>query len=98
MDQQKEFECLEVTEVNVYPFKEGPSLGRMKGLADVTLNGQLLIRGLRIMDGKDGIFVTYPIDPFFKGEVSKYVATPLKKELHENIQSRIVEEYRKSIG
>ena len=62
------FDCLAVTSVQVYPFKEGPSMGHIKGLASVVLNDQFLVRGLRVMEGENGMFVGYPIDPFFKGE------------------------------
>ena len=39
------FDCLAVTQVSVWPFKEGPAMGHMKGLAQVVLNDQMLIRG-----------------------------------------------------
>ena len=62
------FDCLAVTNVQVYPFQEGPSMGHTKGIASIVLNDQFMIRGLRVMDGENGLFVNYPIDPFFKGE------------------------------
>lgn len=30
-----QFDCLAVTNVNVYPFKEGPTLGKTKAIASV---------------------------------------------------------------
>lgn len=63
-----ENDVLKVTQVKVFPFKEGPSMGHLKALATVVLNDQLNLRGLRVMDGKDGLFVGYPVDPFYKGE------------------------------
>ena len=44
------FDCLAVTQVQVFPFKEGPSLGHLKGLAQIGLNDQMVIRELRVMD------------------------------------------------
>ena len=41
------FDCLAVTSVQVYPFKEGPSMGHIKGLASVVLNDQFLVRSSR---------------------------------------------------
>ena len=35
------FECLSVTSVQVYPFRDGAKLGNMLGLANVVLNDQL---------------------------------------------------------
>ena len=51
------FDCLSVTQVQVFPFKEGPSMGHMVGMASVILNDQFQIRGLRIMEGENGLFV-----------------------------------------
>ena len=51
------FDCLAVTNVQVYPFKEGANLGHMKGIATIVLNDQIQIRGLRVMDGENGMFV-----------------------------------------
>ena len=88
------FDCLSVTQVQVYPFKEGPTMGHMKGMAIVVLNDQLAIRGLRIMDGEDGLFVGYPPDPFFKREDYRYVAYPITKSLKEHIEACVLEKYR----
>ena len=41
------FDCLAVTQVQVFPFKEGPSLGHLKGLAQIVLNDQMVIRGAK---------------------------------------------------
>ena len=51
------FDCLAVTNVQVYPFQEGPSMGHTKGIASIVLNDQFMIRGLRVMDGENGLFV-----------------------------------------
>ena len=73
------FDCLAVTSVQVYPFREGPSMGHIKGLASIVLNDQFLIRGLRVMEGENGMFVGYPVDPFFKGDEYRSVCNPITK-------------------
>ena len=88
------FECLSVTSVQVYPFKEGAVLGRIKGIASVVLNDQLIVRGLRIMDGEDGLFVGYPVDPFYKGEDYRHVVCPITRTLKEHIEACVLEKYR----
>ena len=91
------FDCLVVSEVKVFPFKEGPSLGRMKALAEIVLSDQFIVRGLRIMDGESGLFVCYPVDPFFKGDDFKYIASPITRQLREHIESCILEKYLEAI-
>lgn len=95
---ESKFNCLAVTSVNVYPFKEGPSMGHIKGLASVVLNYQMLIRGLRIMDGVNGLYVAYPNDPFYTGEEYKSVCHPITRELREHIENCVLEKYQAAIA
>lgn len=92
------FDVLAVTNVQVFPFKESPSLGKTKALAAVVLNDQFLIRGLRVVDGENGLFVGYPCDPFFKGEESRYVCAPITRKLREHIEACVLEKYEQVTG
>jgi len=92
------FDCLAVTSVQVYPFKESSCLGHMKGLATVVLNDQMMVRGLRIMDGENGLFVGYPNDPFYKGEEFRPICNPLTRPLREHIENCVLERYQAAIG
>ena len=91
------FDCLAVTNVQVYPFQEGPSMGHTKGIASIVLNDQFMIRGLRVMDGENGLFVGYPIDPFFKGESFRSICNPVTRQLREHIENCILEKYQAAI-
>lgn len=95
-EQKQKFDCLAVTHVEVYPFQEGPSMGHMKGLATVVLNDQLHIRGLHIMEGENGLFVGYPVDPFSRAMTS--VVQPMTRELREHIENCVLEKYQQAIG
>lgn len=92
------WDCMAVTEVKVFPFKEGPNLGHIKGLAQIVLNDQLVIRGLRIMDGVDGLFVSYPIDPFYKGDDLRSIVNPITRQLREHIENYVLEKYQAAIA
>lgn len=91
------FDCLAVTQVQVFPFKEGPSMGHMLGLATIVLNDQLQVRGLRVMDGVNGLYVGYPNDPFYKGEDFRSVCCPMTRQLREHIENCVLEKYRASL-
>lgn len=95
---ENSYECLCVTNVQVFPFKEGPSLGNMKGLAVIVLNDQFLVRGIRIMDGENGLFVNYPNDPFYKGEDFRCIAQPITRQLREHIENCVLEKYQKEVA
>lgn len=91
------FDCLAVTNVQVYPFKEGPTMGHTKGLATIVLNDQFMVRGLRIMEGEYGLFVSYPMDPFYKGEDFRYLCNPFTRQLREHIENCVLERYQQLV-
>lgn len=85
---------LTVTQVSVFPFKDSVDLGHVKALAKIVLNDQLVIRGLRVMDGVNGLFVSYPLDPFFKGEEFRTVCNPISRHLREHIENCVLDRYQ----
>ena len=89
MDQHK----IEVTKVDVYPFNEGAYIGRVKAIANIVLNDQVQVRGLRVMDGENGLFVGYPVDPFYKGEGFRNIVFPITAELRHHIEKSVLEKY-----
>ena len=91
------FDCLAVTQVQVYPFKEGHFTGKMLAMASIVLNDQLQVRGLRIMEGENGLFVGYPNDPFYKGEDIRSVCFPMTRQLREHIENCVLEKYQASL-
>jgi stage V sporulation protein G len=92
--QEQNFDCLAVTNVEVFPFNEGVNLGHLKGLASIVLNDQLVIRGIRIMGGELGLCVGFPNDPFYKGEDLRSVVFPITRQLREHIEACVLEKYQ----
>lgn len=89
MEQSK----IEVTQVNVYPLNEGAYIGRLKALANIVLNDQIQVRGLRVMDGENGLFVGYPVDKFYNGEDFRNIVFPITAELRHHIEKSVLEKY-----
>lgn len=92
------FDCLAVTNVQVFPFKEGANLGKMKALATIVLNDQIKICGLRVMDGECGLYVGYPNNPFYKGDNFRSIVQPITRQLREHIENCVLEKYQDAIA
>ena len=88
------FDCICVTDVRISPIKQIEGLTHTKALAEIVFNDQLLIRGIRVVEGENGMFVGYPIDPFFKGEDMRCIAQPITRKLREHIENCILEKYQ----
>ena len=91
------FDCLTVTNVQVFPFKEGPQMGSMKALATIVINDQLLLRGLRVMNGEYGLFVSYPSDPFYKGDGFRSLYNSITRQLREHIETCVLTAYQEAL-
>ena len=89
---------ISVTEVNVFPFKEGPTLGHLRGIATAVINGAVRILGIRILEDDSGLFIGFPIDPFYKGEADRYLVECTTKEAKKAIEDAVIEKYRAVIG
>ena len=89
-----DFDCICVTDVRISPIKQIEGLTHTKALAEIVFNDQFLVRGLRVMEGENGMFVGYPIDPFFKGEDMRCIAQPITRNLRDHIENCILEKYQ----
>lgn len=94
---EQKFDCLAVTHVEVSVFNQGAYLGKLRGFATIVLNGQLQIRGLRIMDSENGLYVGYPTDPYCR-EDFQHMVLPMTRKLREHIECAILEKYQQAIG
>ncbi|MFA5038837.1 MAG: SpoVG family protein [Candidatus Omnitrophota bacterium] len=74
--------------------KLGNAEKNMKAFADIEINGILLIKGLRILNGKNGLFISMPR---LKGNNSQWYETvrALTKETKQKIVSAVLAAYEK---
>jgi len=91
----KETSCLQVTSCNVYLLKEPH--GKTKALARVVLNDQLQLTGLRVMQGCNSMFVSYPCDPSYKGDDFRSLFYPITKPLRDHIEQTVLKAYEDAI-
>ena len=66
--------------------------GATKAFADIIIEGSISILGLRVVEGKDGLFVAMPRE---EGKDGKWysVVVPLKREIKDEIERIVLEEY-----
>jgi len=88
---------MEVTNVQIFPFKEGCKIGNIRALATIVIDDSFMVRGLRVTDGKSGLFVGYPNDPFYKGDGFSSILQPITRELREKIENAVLEAYQKEV-
>lgn len=66
--------------------------GATKAFCDLSVLDSLVINGLRIVEGKDGLFVSMPMEAGKDGKWYKTVI-PLKREVMDEIERVVLEAY-----
>lgn len=86
---------MNVTKVQVFPFKETPNISTVKGLATVEIEKAIVIRGIKIIKPHDSdeLVVGYPFDPFYKGEAQKNLVFFKDTSLKAEIEKQIIDKY-----
>ena len=95
------FDCICVTDVRISPIKQIEGLTHTKALAEIVFNDQLLIRGIRIVEGENGLYISYPfpVHPT-TGENGQPRSTvfPITKVLRDHVEAVVLEKYQDTIN
>jgi len=84
---------MEITEVRVFPVEED----KLKAYATITFDNCFVIREIKVIRGASGYFISMPSRKTSDGTY-KDIAHPTNKETRAMIESRILEEYHKTIA
>ncbi len=88
---------IEITGVKIYPFDTSTTGGKVKAMAEIELGHGLLIKGLKVVEGKNGgVFVGYP-SRRGKDGVYREIVQPLNKETETAIRHAVIEAYKKTV-
>ena len=83
-----------VTFVKIYPFDTTDIGGMVRGYAEVILDDVLLIKGVRIIEGRGGgLFVSYPSQ---KGKDDNFhdLVVPLSDDLKKQIRRAVMDAFK----
>lgn len=94
------FDCICVTDVRISPIKQIEGLTHTKALAEVVFNEQLLIRGIRVVEGANGLYITYPCPfmPMTSDDGFKSSVFPITKALRDHVEAVVLEKYNDTIN
>lgn len=87
---------LPITNVEVFPLRE--RTGKLMGYARVLIADQLQLTGLRIFDGSKGLFVSYPNDPYHKGEEYRQIFFPTTGAFRSAVEEAVLQKYEHMIN
>lgn len=82
---------MKITEVRVFPAKES---GRLRAYATIVFDETFIVRDLKIIQGKDGFFVSMPSRRRKDGSF-RDIVHPLNSEMRKVIEECVIEEFNK---
>ena len=83
---------MEITEIRVTLKDEE----RLKGFANITFDSSFVVRGMKIIEGNTGLFVSMPSRKRPNGTYQD-IAHPINQDMRENIESKILKEYEEEL-
>jgi stage V sporulation protein G len=81
---------VEITDVRVFPVDINGSM--VQAYASVTFDESLVVRDMRIIEGKNGIFLSMPARRKRNGEFQD-VCFPISAKLRDTLESRVLEKF-----
>ncbi|NPA51609.1 MAG: stage V sporulation protein G [Aquificae bacterium] len=85
---------MEITQVKIYPFDTGNIGGRVRAVADIVINEEILIKGIKVVESKHGgLFISFPKKRSSKGTFIDIVE-PLSSKSYELIRRAIIDKYK----
>lgn len=81
---------MKITAVQMNKVKNSES--KLKAFANITIDDEFVVKGLKVVEGKKGTFVSMPCTQGDDGEYYDDVF-PITKECREYIEDRVLEEY-----
>ena len=92
LTERKHIMATETIEIKVLKVHRVEGNNRIKAFVDISINDALLIKGLRIVSGKNGLFVSMPVE---QGKNEKWYERVrcLNKDVREEIANAVLAAY-----
>src|SRR3989338_8216250 len=84
---------MEITEIKIFPVKEE----RLKAYVSITLDNCFVVKDLKVIDGKNGLFVAMPSKKLKDGS-HKDVANPIDNDFRLKLDNLVLDAYEQEMN
>ena len=88
------YKHLKITDIRVRLVNNNDKL---KAVASITIDDELVVHDIKVINGKDGYFLSMPSRKTNEGDF-KDIVHPIKTEVRENLKELILAEYEKALA
>ena len=84
---------MDVTDVRIRKIDDE---GKMKAVASVTFDGEFVVHDIKVIDGRNGLFIAMPSKKTPNGEY-RDIAHPINGEMRAMLQDAILEQFQQAL-
>lgn len=84
---------LEITDVIIFPVKNKTGDSTVQAFARIILNDQFIVSGIRIIEGKNGPFISFPKEYNKQAGKGYDICFPITAELRTYICDQVLSQY-----
>jgi len=84
---------MEITEIRMFIVDDG----KLKATLSTTFDDEFVVKGIKVIEGRNGVFVAMPSRRKENGEFDD-IAHPINKKFRTKLQVAVLEEYRRLRG
>ncbi len=85
---------MQITDVRVRKITKE---GKMRAVVSITLDGELVVHDIKVIEGDKGLFIAMPSKKAADGEY-RDIAHPINSATRERLQKAILDAYEKSLA
>ena len=85
---------MQITDVRVRKITKE---GKMRAVVSITLDGELVVHDIKVIEGEKGLFIAMPSKKAADGEY-RDIAHPINSATRERLQKAILDAYEKSLA
>ncbi|MEN9354775.1 MAG: stage sporulation protein [Fibrobacterota bacterium] len=86
--------ALQITDIQIWPLHKAES--RIKAMVSITLNDSLKLSSLKIVEGRNGLFLAYPGEKKTGTDHYFNFIFPTRREVGDEIQREVLERYHQA--
>ena len=87
---------MKVTSIKIYPFDTSGIGGRLRGMAEIVLDDQFVVKGIKIVQAKNGgYFISYPSCKI-RGKYYDIIV-PVNNKVDREIRRAIMDEFKEKV-
>ena len=91
---------LEITEIHINVTKkiESDHKNPLMAFVRIVLNGCFVINGIKVIQGRAGVFISFPREYDKETKTGNNICYPIRKDVHEQMSAQILKEYDAAAG